>query len=75
MDKLMAVADAAKSLGVNVATVRRWIRLGELKAYTKPGKGRSLFVERDAVEKRREFVPFGLGSPGFPPVPKPKKRK
>lgn len=74
MDDLITVADAAKLLGVNVATVRRWIGLGELEAYTKPGKGRALFVKKSAVEKRREFVPFALGSAGFPPVPKPKRK-
>lgn len=74
MDKLMTVAAAAKVLGVNVATIRRWVKSGVLKAYTKPGKGRTLFVERAAVDARREFVPFGLGSPGFPPVPMPKRK-
>lgn len=58
MDNLVTVADAAKSLSVNVETVRRWVRLGELKAYTKPGRGRTMFVEKSQVEKRKAFVPL-----------------
>jgi excisionase family DNA binding protein len=75
MKTLISVAEAAKSLGVNVATVRRWCKLGELKTYTKPGRGRAMFVEKSEVEKRRQFTPFILGSAGFPPVQVPKRKK
>lgn len=67
MDSLITVADAAKSLGVNVETVRRWVRLGELKAYTKPGKGRTMFVEKSQVDKRKEPVLLKMSVGGVRP--------
>jgi excisionase family DNA binding protein len=53
----ITIADAAKLAGVNVETFRRWVREGKLTAFTKPGAGRKLFVDKAQVEKFLQFVP------------------
>lgn len=58
MPVLITLADAKELANVkNVETVRRWVRSGKLKAFTKPGAGRQLFVDKSQVQKFLEFVP------------------
>lgn len=49
----LTVADAARYLGVSVATVRRWTNTGALKCFTTPG-GQRRFDERELEAWLRE---------------------
>jgi len=38
-EKLLSIKEAAKRLGVNERTVRRWIEAGQIRAVKKQGRG------------------------------------
>ena len=59
MSKKLSLNQVAKTFGVHTETVRRWVRSGALKASREVGKGNSLFVETDELERFRNSVEGG----------------
>ncbi len=58
---LISTKDAAELLGVHPQTIREFIRQGRLRAFTIPGRGHKVFVERSEVQKLGEPEPVDVG--------------
>ncbi|HWS31013.1 MAG TPA: helix-turn-helix domain-containing protein [Clostridia bacterium] len=56
MRNKLTLNQIAEIFGVHLETVRRWVRSGSLKAHREVGKGKSLFVEADELERFRSEV-------------------
>ena len=77
-DPWLTLAEIAKELRVNPATVRLWVSRGKLKA-TRAGQ-RKLLVQRselnrmlEASSHRYDNVPTQSQSPGYPRIPAPRR--
>jgi excisionase family DNA binding protein len=77
-DPWLTLAEIAKELRVNPATVRLWVSRGKLKA--KRAGQRKLLVQRseltrmlDASSHRYDNVPTERQSPGYPRIPAPRR--
>ncbi len=77
-DPWLTLAEVAKELRLNPATVRQWVSRGKLKA--KRGGQRKLLVQRSELNRMLEFsshrygdVPTESQSPGYTRIPGPRR--
>jgi len=58
-DAVVSIADAARSLGISVRTLRRWSDQGRLTTLRQPTTGRRLFFASDLMRLRLEMLEPG----------------